>query len=356
MHNEIIQKCRLSKEDILELGWTSIFNQYDELQFEDMILVTSHFFSFKEAGQLIVDYCMQTKNKHHLKDGFEFMSLYGYEAKAQQLYTEYQYDQELVSHIAVYQLAYHSRMKNTEYLETMKQAKYLYETIDNRALLLKLDLIMLYEQTINKQPIAASIYDTLISKLRELESGYLKTCLLTRLLSLYSYSLFYYEGRLEEAEANCLANCVNPLAPPIFKASARHILGLIYSLTNMEASLDSLEKASELYLEAGYSRAAQAVKRNDIPFVLNIHNQALEAHIELNLVDEDEQAHYFLLQFEYKKAKDILESRLKQHPDHFIAQLYLAYAERDSSLLNKLAVNRNAQEKRLITHFAKKLI
>lgn len=356
MHAEIIQRFNLSKEDIQNKGWTSLIDTFTEIQFEDMVLVTFHFFPTAEAGTLIVKYCMETKNKAHLKDALEFMSLYGFEDEGQALFEVYQDDEELALYVSVYRLAYEARRKTASHLEVIERVDQLYGQADDNALLLKLDLIKLYELTVNKKPIVVSIYDELIAKLRTLETSYLKTSLLTRLLSLYSYSLFYHDERIEEAEASCIANIVNPVAPPIFKASAQHILGLIYTFTNIESSLQALKEAVKLYQDTGYDKAAQSIENNDIPFALNINNQPLEDHVDLNLVDKDELAHYYLLQFNFKEAKTILDEIIQQNPNHFIARLYLAYAERDRGALSELALNCNAYEKRLIRHFSKKMI
>ncbi len=358
MHIEIMERYQLDRKKIEDDGIEYLTSQKNNMDFEQVVLLVDTFFDEKEARKQMAAYCMKVTDYACVKAAFEYTSLYNLEQEQEVLFERYQKDPILKDHILVYDLARQSKQSKGKTAHIMETARTLYGQVQDDSLKLKLDLILQYELLLNDQHTVEKFYESMIMKLRNLDPSYVKTVLLTRLVHYHSRSLFIDSDDWEEAEKNCLANIVNPLAPPFFKGSAHQIAGSILAFSSkLECSLSHLWKANHYYNVSENVEAAKRVTSSVIPFCLNLHKKQIPSKINFQEIDKVEQAHYFIVHDERSKAVCLLEDLLTTDSSHFKANLYLAFLKRNLSHLMRLACdyNRNAFELNLIKLFANRL-
>ncbi|GAF20749.1 MULTISPECIES: hypothetical protein [Shouchella] len=358
MHIEIMERYQLDRKKIEDDGIEYLTSLENKMDFEQVVLLVGTFFDEKEARKQMATYCMKVTDYACVKAAFEYTSLYNLEEEQGMLFERYQDDPLLKGHILVYDLARQSKKSKGKTSHIMEAARTLYGQVHDDSLKLKLDLILQYELLINDQHTVEKFYESMVMKLRNLDPSYVKTVLLTRLVHYYSRSLFMDSDDWEEAEKNCLANIVNPLAPPFFKGSAHQIAGYILAFSSkIECSLSHLWKAIHYYEVSENFDAAKRVTTTVIPFCLNLHKKQMPSKINFHEIDKVEQAHYFILHNERSKAVCLLQDIITSDSSHFKANLYWAFLKRDLSHLMRLACdyNRNAFELNLIKLFANRL-
>lgn len=358
MHNEIIERYQLDRKMIERDGIEYLVSCGDMIDFEQIVILLEAFFESSEARKQMAAYCRSTTNRASIKAAFEYTSLYNLDEEQDYLFEMYQLDEELKEHVFVYKLAKESKKLQGSAPMIMEKARILYGQVDDDSLKLKLDLIIQYELLISNQASGAKFYESMLLKLRQLKPNYVKTVLLTRLIHYYSRSLFIESNDWEEAEKNCLANIVNPLAPPVFKGSAHHIAGYIDALLHKgERGVKHLWRAVDFYQMTENFDVVNKLKTKGIPFCLNLNQQDYPKELCFENVTHAEQAHYYIVRDERSKAEHVLKELLANDETCFRSNLYWAYLKRDAAHLLQLACDykRNAFELNLIKTFAKRM-
>ncbi|MFB4212577.1 AimR family lysis-lysogeny pheromone receptor [Shouchella sp. JSM 1781072] len=347
----------LSKHDI-ENGILAFIEIHNEVDFEQIVLSAQKHFSTQESLKILTEFCLRAERLDDVKCAFEYTAIHNLIPQLEHLCEQHQFDDQFYEYVNVYRLAHRMAGEPTNH-SFLKEAQQLHRETEDETLLFKIELMILYFHTMNGYNTIVNQADELRNKLQKMKPGYLKTAFAARLTTFLSYYYFYSTDDFASAEGYCLANTVNPAAPPIFKASAYHSLGLLYSFKSLKDSLRNLELSCKHFELAGMKEKSDILKKFDIPFILNLHAAHYEPYNRLiEGADSLEKAHYHIISKSPEKALPLLERLLAEEPDDFFAKLYYYYAKRDVYSITQqlLTLERNAHELRVIRFILRALI
>lgn len=279
-------------------------NNHPELSFEQVLTMVKKTLP-NDYVPLMNIYALHVKRLRHVQDAFEYAHLFGQAETLDKLLEIHKTDDLLAEWVKVYTL-FSSSLRNKLTPENyIIQLKNLFCLISNEQLRMKAEIAQLnyYDQIGNISNMGQMI-EQFRNQFSNMESGFLKSALASRITLLAGNASLFGAGNYEEAERYYLAARVIDSIPDALLATAYHGLGHVYLLNDKDGSIEAHKKA---ILHAKLAQRTDYLKRLETDYFPYARNMLGET-FDIENVAEHEQAHQYIVRGQNNRALKIINN------------------------------------------------
>lgn len=303
-----------------------------ELSFEDVLLMTKYLMPDQHVSLMNV-YATSVKKLQHVRDAFEYATLYEQFDVLANLIDMHKEDELLLEWVRVYQLLYDLLNGNINIMneDSIQMVRNMYAYTNNPITRMRLEYIEL-NLLFKKGTLRGSnlIESRMRNIFKSVEPCFIKSVLASKCSLLIGLVKLYYEGDLEKAENHLLAVVVNESSTEAVLSACHHALGQIYlARNNSELCKSSYKKAIDYAAQATLSHYKESLENEYYPFARNILGEVFET----NNVVLEERIHQHIVRGEKEEALHLIDLSEKTSESSSFMLFYKGKLKKDKSLL-----------------------
>ncbi|SDB81285.1 AimR family lysis-lysogeny pheromone receptor [Shouchella lonarensis] len=255
--------------------------------------------------ELMNEYILSLRSLPHIKDAFEFATVFQQKEVLKYLVDRYENDEHLTEYATVFRLVlrfFDDELTNNELID---EARHFTSFVKDPVMRVRLKLFAADAHChLGQFQEALLLLEDVVEGIYALEVGYTKSALASRTFLLVGNCFLYGKGSVENANLNYLAVIATNATPDTVKLAANHGMGLVMMCKNDRSQCAFyFEEAIRKAKETGQHAYRECLEREYYPFARNI----LGEKFGLEGVMQKEQVHQYIVRGEYEKSLRLIE-------------------------------------------------